>query len=564
MKFSEIEYVQINYDEIKEQYISLTEQLKNSSSCKEALEIVKKINAINNEFNSYATIASIRNSIDTSDEKYEKAQEFFDEVLPQYQELITNYYKTLISLPFKDELEKELGSLLFNQINLSLKTFKPEIIEDLIEDNKLSTEYNKLVASSKIEFDGKILNLSQLGPYGESLDRNVRKETSLARGKWFHDHLNEFDEIYDKMIKVRTRMAKKLGYENFVQLAYDNLGRVDYTPSDVKKYREQIYIHLVPLAQELFAKQMKRIKIDNPLPYDYNLNFLSGNAKPIGTTSEKVNNAMKMYDELSDETSSFFRFLVENELMDLETKPNKQGGGYCTFIPKYQMPFIFSNFNGTSGDIDVLTHEFGHSFQVYSSKDIPIPEYIWPTLEACEIHSMSMEFFAYPWMNLFFNGEEEKYKYGHLKGAITFIPYGAAVDEFQEYVYENYEATPKERRMKWLEIHKKYEPHLKFDELDYYKEGLRFYAQGHIFSSPFYYIDYTLAQVVAFQFKNMMDVDQKKAWDTYVKLCRLGGSKSFLNLLKEVGLMNPFENGCIEKTLKPLKEKINSIDDLKF
>ena len=564
MKFSEIEYIQLNFEEIKERYINLIKELKNTKTCNEALDIIKKINEIDTEFATYSTLASIRNSIDTSDEKYEKAQEFFDEVSPQYQELATNYYKVLISLPFKDELVNELGSLLFNQIDLSLKTFKPEIIEDLIEENKLSTEYSKLIASAKIEFDGKVLNLSQMAPYGESLDRDVRKAASLARGKWFYEHMTEIDEIYDKMVKVRTRMAKKLGYENYVQLGYDKLGRTDYTPEDVKNYRKQIFESIVPVAQELFAKQMKRIGIENPMPYDYSLNFLSGNAKPFGDTKEKVMNAMKMYDELSNETSSFFRFLVENELMDLETKPSKQGGGYCTYLPKFQMPFIFSNFNGTSGDIDVLTHEFGHSFQVYSSKDIPIPEYIWPTMEACEIHSMSMEFFAYPWMDLFFGKDDEKYKYAHLKGAITFVPYGAAVDEFQTFVYENYDATPKERREKWLEIHQKYEPHLKFNELDYYKEGLRWFAQAHIFNSPFYYIDYTLAQICAFQFKNMMDEDREKAWNTYVKLCKLGGSKSFLNLLKEVGLMNPFIDGCIEKTIKPLKEKMNSIDDSKF
>lgn len=564
MKFSEIEYIQMNFEEIKEKYINLIKELKETKTSSEALLVIKKINEIDTEFATYSTLASIRNSINTSDELYEKAQEFFDEVSPQYQDLANNYYKVLIALPFKDELEKELGSLLFKQIELSLKTFKPEIIEDLIEENKLSTEYSKLIASAKIEFDGKILNLSQLGPYAESLDQNVRKAASLARGKWFYEHMNEIDEIYDKMVKVRTRMAKKLGYDNYVQLGYDKLGRIDYTPEDVKNYRKQIYESIVPVAQELFAKQMKRIGIENPMPYDYALNFLSGNAKPIGNTNEKIANAMKMYDELSEETSSFFRFLVENELMDLETKPNKQGGGYCTYLPKFQMPFIFSNFNGTSGDIDVLTHEFGHSFQVYSSKDIPIPEYIWPTLEACEIHSMSMEFFAYPWMNLFFGNDDEKYKYGHLKGAITFVPYGAAVDEFQTYVYENYDATPSERRAKWLEIHSKYEPHLKFNELDYYKEGLRWFAQAHIFNSPFYYIDYTLAQICAFQFKNMMDEDKEKAWNTYVKLCKLGGSKSFLNLLKEVGLMNPFIDGCIAKTIKPLKEKMDSIDDSKF
>ena len=564
MKLSEIEYIQLDFEDIKNKYNKLTEELKNSENKDEAKSIISQINELNVEFETYNSLASVRNSIDTSDELYEKAQAFFDEVSPKYQELVNNYYKVLINLPFKEELKNELGALLFDRIDLSLKTFSPEIIEDVIEDNKLSTEYSKLIASAKIEFDGKILNLSQLGPYSEDNNRELRKAASDAKGKWFCDHINEFDEIYDKMVKVRTRIAKKLGYENYVQLGYDNLGRTDYTPEDVKNYRKQIYETLVPIAQELLEKQAKRINIDNPMPYDYNLDFLSGNAMPHGNTSEKVEKAKQMYDELSKETSSFFRFLVENELMDLETKPNKQGGGYCTYIPKYKMPFIFSNFNGTSGDIDVLTHEFGHSFQVYSSKDIAIPEYIWPTLEACEIHSMSMEFFAYPWMSLFFGSDEEKYKYCHLKNAITFVPYGACVDEFQTYVYENYNATPKERRMKWIEIQKKYQPHLKYDELDYYKEGIRWFAQGHIFGSPFYYIDYTLAQVCAFQFKNMMDENKEKAWDTYVKLCKLGGSKSFLNLLKEVGLMNPFNDGCIEKVMKPLKEYIDSIDDTKF
>ena len=564
MKFNEIEYVQLDFEVIKEQFINLINELKETKSCDEALKVIDKINEINTEFSTYSTLASIRNSINTSDEKYEKAQEFFDEVSPQYQDLSTTYYRVLISLPFVNELKEKLGALLFDQIDLSLKTFKPEIIEDLIEENKLSTEYSKLIASAKIEFNGEIYNLSQLSPFAESLDRETRRKASEARGKWFYENMEAIDEIYDKMVKVRTKMAKTLGYENYVQLGFDRLGRTDYTASDVKNYRKQIKETLVPIVQELVAKQVKRINVENPLPYDYALSFLSGNAKPIGNTNDKVNNAMKMYDELSSETSSFFRFLKENELMDLETKPNKQGGGYCTFLPKFKMPFIFSNFNGTSGDIDVLTHEFGHSFQVYSSKDIPIPEYIWPTMEACEIHSMSMEFFAYPWMELFFGSDADKYRYTHLIGAIKFIPYGAAVDEFQTYVYENYEDTPKQRREKWLAIQKEYEPHLKFDELDYYKEGLRWFAQAHIFNSPFYYIDYTLAQVCAFQFKNMMDENKEKAWDTYVKLCKLGGSKSFLNLLEAVGLKNPFIDGCIASVMKPLQEKIANVDDSKF
>jgi M3 family oligoendopeptidase len=382
MKFSEIEYIQIDFEDIKVKFEELILELKNSKNKQEALNVIKKINELNVEFDTYYSIASIRNSIDTSDELYSKAQEYFDEVSPKFQELSTNYYKVLINLPFKDELKDELGALLFDRIDLSLKTFSPEIIEDVIEVNKLSTEYSKLLASAKIEFDGKILNLSQLGPYSESNDREIRKQATMAKGKWFYDHMDEIDTIYDKMVKIRTRMAKKLGYENYVQLGYDSLGRTDYTPEDVKNYRKQIYETLVPVAQELLSKQAKRINIENPMPYDFNLDFLSGNAKPIGTTLEKIENAKKMYDQLSEETSSFFRYLVDNELMDLETKPNKQGGGYCTFIPKFKMPFIFSDRdfvqkrklwrNYTTNPRSMLIHSKSYDHDSYPEKEKPV------------------------------------------------------------------------------------------------------------------------------------------------------------------------------------------------
>src|SRR5690554_5695718 len=152
-----------------------------------------------------------------------------------------------------------------------------------------------------------------------------------------------------------------------------------------------------------------------------------------------------MYDALSPETSKFFRFMVDKELMDLDSRANKEGGGYCTYIPDHQAPFIFANFNGTSGDVDVLTHEAGHTFQVYSSRHL-IPEYRWPTMESAEIHSMSMEFLAWPWIDKFFKEDTNKYKFDHLSGAIEFLPYGVLVDEFQHEVYENPKLSPKERR----------------------------------------------------------------------------------------------------------------------
>jgi M3 family oligoendopeptidase len=256
--------------------------------------------------------------------------------------------------------------------------------------------------------------------------------------------------------------------------------------------------------------------------------------------------------------------MQENNLMDLVAKKGKAGGGYCTYIENYKSPFIFSNFNGTSGDIDVLTHEAGHAFQVYSSRHFEIPEYYWPTYEACEIHSMSMEFFTWPWMELFFEEDTDKYKFSHLSDALLFLPYGVSVDEFQHWVYENPEATPKERKLKWREIEKKYLPHKDYDGNKYLENGGFWQRQGHIYNSPFYYIDYTLAQICAFQFWKRSRENQEEAWADYVNLCKLGGSMSFTKLVEAANLISPFEAGCVESVVGVIENWLNSVDDKKL
>ena len=306
----------------------------------------------------------------------------------------------------------------------TLKTFSPEVISDMQEENKLYSEYTKLVASAKIPFEGEERNLSQLTPFMTSKDREMRKKANNAKYAFFAENEEKFDEIYDKLVKVRTRIAKKLGYENFVELGYARMNRSDYDAKMVANFRKQVLDYIVPVATELRERQRVRLGLDSLKYYDETLSFKSGNAKPKGDSNWILNNAKKMYSELSPETKEYFEFMTENELMDLVSKKGKAGGGYCTYISKYNAPFIFSNFNGTSGDINVLTHEAGHAFQAYMSRNFEIPEYNFATSEACEIHSMSMEFFTWPWMQLFFFDDADKYKFTHLSEALLFIPYG--------------------------------------------------------------------------------------------------------------------------------------------
>ncbi|HHU55387.1 MAG TPA: M3 family oligoendopeptidase [Acholeplasmataceae bacterium] len=561
MKFSDYKYERPDFTKVKDDLTALIEKFKNSSSSEEQIKAFDEINKIRNYINTMATLVSIRNSINTTDEFYEKEKEFFDETLPTYQGVINEVYKALNESKFKNDLENKYGKYLFDKIEVELKTFKPEIIEDLINENKLSTKYDKLMASAKIEFEGGIRNLSQMTPFMESPDRKIREAAQLKVAEFLAQHESEIDEIYDELVKVRTQMAHKLGYENYIDLGYARLGRTDYNSEMVANYRKQVYEDLVPIAQKLIKRQKERLGIEDFKYYDLNLKFLSGNAKPIGDKDYLVAQAQKMYSEMSPQTKEFFEYMVERELLDLEAKEGKRGGGYCTFISDYESPFIFSNFNGTSGDVDVLTHEAGHAFQTYMSRGFDIPEYLFPTLEACEIHSMSMEFFAWPWMELFFGDSKDKYLFTHLSEAVLFVPYGVAVDEFQHYVYENYNATPDERKAKWREIEKKYLPHKTYEGNEMMEKGCYWFRQSHIFSVPFYYIDYTLAQICAFQYFIRSRKNRDEAWNSYLHLCSLGGSKPFLELVKEAGLNNPFNDGTIANVMVEIEEVLNGFND---
>lgn len=560
MKFKDYKYERPDFLGISKELENIASAIKEEKEVEKIIKLIDKRNEIIGHYDTLTSICYVRNTIDTTDAFYEEEINVIQENGPMITEKAQEIIYAIINHEKKPELEKHYGKYWFEAMELSLKTFDPSVSDLLVEEGKLTVEYNKVMASAQIEYDGKINNLSQMRKYTTSVDRNIRKEATLKVDEFLQANEEKIDNIYDKLVKIRHEIALKLGYKNFIELGYARMGRTDYNACDVDNYRKQVLESLVPVANEIILKNCKRIGVTNPQMYDLDLQFLDGNPTPKGNKDELVNKALKMYTEMSKETKEFFEFMIEHDLLDLETKKGKQNGGYCTYFYDYKSPFIFSNFNGTSGDVDVLTHEAGHAFMAYTcSKELSNPDLIWPTSEACEIHSMSMEFFAHPWMELFFEEDTKKYLLSHTNEALTFIPYGVCVDHFQHLVYENPFATPQERKEMWKKCEKMYTPWRVMDEIPMYAKGAFWYKQGHIFSSPFYYIDYTLAQVCALEFYLDSLENKADAWDRYVKLCKLGGSKSFVGLIKEVGIHNPFENGSIRgiiERLLPVIEKL--------
>ncbi|HMS35466.1 MAG TPA: M3 family oligoendopeptidase [Ignavibacteria bacterium] len=559
MKFKEYKYERPDIKKLESDFDILLEEFRNSESAEGQYEILKKINLLRKGFESMRSISNIRYTVNTKDKFYDGEHEYFDNNGPVYAGSINRLYKTLLGSKFRKELEEKTGTLLFSLAELSLKTFNPDIIDDLKKENQLVTEYVKLIASAKINFEGEERNISGIAPFLQSQNRQVRKNAAEAKWKFFEENEKTLDRIYDELVKIRTHIARKLGYENFIQLGYDRMRRSDYTHREVKEFRNAVKEFIVPVSLKLKEMKRKRVGLDKLHYYDEGFSYKGGNPVPKGSPEWIVDRAKIMYDELSEDTGKFFKFMTERELLDLYNRKDKAAGGYCTFIPEYESPFIFSNMNGTSDDIRVLTHEAGHAFQAFESKNYELPEYRIATMESAEIHSMSMEFITWPWMQLFFEEDTDKFLYAHLSRALSFVPYGVSVDEFQHYVYENPDASPEDRKKKWREIEKKYRPYMNYEENEFLERGGYWFQQAHIFKMPFYYIDYCLAQICALQFWRKCNHDRDIAWKDYLDLCKAGGSRSFLDLLKIAKIDSPFDKKVIESIVKYCEEWIVSV-----
>ena len=560
IKFKEYKYERPDIKKLESDFDLLLEEFKNCDSAEGQYEILKKINLLRKGFDSMRNISTVRYTINTKDKFYDEEHEYFDNIGPLYSGLINRLNKTILGSKFRKELEEKTGTLLFRLAELSIKTFSPDIIDDLKKENQLVTEYVKLIASAKINFEGEDRNISGMAPFLQSQNRQVRKNAAEAKWKFFEENEKTLDRIYDDLVKIRTHIAKKLGYENFIQLGYDRMRRTDYTNKEVADFRNAVKEYIVPVSQKLKEMKRKRIGIDKLHYYDEGYSFKGGNPVPKGSPEWIVERAKNMYNELSEETGKFFKFMTERDLLDLYNRKDKAAGGYCTFIPEYESPFIFSNMNGTSDDIRVLTHEAGHAFQAFESRNYEMPEYRIPTMESAEIHSMSMEFITWPWMQLFFEEDTDKFLYAHLSRALSFVPYGVSVDEFQHFVYENPDATPEDRKKKWREIERKYRPYMNYEENEFLERGGFWFHQGHIFKMPFYYIDYCLAQICALQFWRKCNHDRDIAWKDYLDLCKAGGSRSFLELLKIAKIDSPFDKKVIESIVSYSENWIDNVN----
>lgn len=561
MKFSEMKYEKPDFEKLAERAEKIRAEIEDAATFDDADKAFMEYNSYSKHIATLYSLAYIRHTIDTNDKFYDEQQEFWDSSLPQLQAYDNKIGKSLLDSKFRPQLEEKYGKIYFLNTEIERKGFAPEIIPDLQEENKLTTEYGKLIASAQIDFDGGKKTISEMSLYKQSSDDKIRNAAWEAEGRFYRDHSAELDEIYDKLVKVRTAQAKKLGYENYIPLGYAKMIRNCYDMNDVDKFRKAVVKYVVPVADRLYREQAERTGLPYPMTFsDAALKFRSGNPMPCVDSDGILAHGRKFYHELSPETAEFIDVMFDNELLDVLSKKGKAGGGYCDSIADYSVPFIFANFNGTSDDVEVMTHEAGHAFAFYMARNVVPYSCSSPTYEACECHSMSMEFFAWKWAEGFFGKETEKFKYSHLFDAIKFIPYGTMVDHFQHLMYEKPELTPAQRHEEWKKLTAVYMPWMKLDGSVFYGEGMGWQRQMHIYERPFYYIDYCLAQTISLEFWALSQQDYKSAWDKYMKFVKQAGTKTFTEIIDIAGLDTPFGEKALEAVAKTAADWLDRAD----
>ena len=555
-RFTDIAATPPHFEEVQAEYDAIGASLENAQTIEEATQTFARWDALRRAFLTWSALTELQFQRFTGNPEFRAAVELHNALRPKITGLDVAMKRKFLAHPLRAGLERQLGEYVFARWETDVTAYDPVIEPFAVQESTLQDEYTALVASAKIDFRGEQLNLSTLGKYAEDPDREARREAQVAKWSFFEEHGAEIDGIFDKLVHVRHEMALELEFHNFTELAYRRLTRTDYGPAEVARWREEIVREIVPLSQRVIERQARELGIESVMLWDERVYSREGAPKPPQRYDDMLSAARDAFDAMSPNLGSFARMMMERELIDLQSRDGKANAGFCTSFPAYGLPYVFANFNGSTHDVNVLVHEFGHAFQNYESREIPISDYLWPTFEACEIHSMSMEFLTWPQLERFFGSKAERYRLEHLQHSLTVLPYAAAIDHFQHMVYENPGATPEERHGFWKQMETTYMPWRRYGGIDYLERGAFWQHQRHVFIVPFYYIDYTLAMCCALQFWARSLDDYARALNEYTELCRRGGTMPFQTLLRSAGLQSPFEPGVLHEVAQRAAETI--------
>ncbi|KAA0546946.1 M3 family oligoendopeptidase [Bacillus sp. BGMRC 2118] len=554
------DYLEFDMNAYEYEFTQLLQGFESSMSYKEQLKYFEKLNRNRIKFEATLNFATLQHYRDLGNEQCKDIYLSFTKLEPRYLLLVTNYYNALLNATYRKEIEQLYGKQLFRLAEIKQSSYSSEVEADLHIEKQLLLQYHQLRASANFYFNGTTHNLSSITPYLTNKDRDLRKQAYEAKSKFYKENEEVFDQILDDLVKTRHTIAIKLGYSSFVELGYHRMNRTSHHSDDLRNYRNQVKTVGIPFISRLRKMQLQRLRVKELKYYDENVLFPNGLPKPKGTNEEMMSSLLRMFTELSPDTKEFFEYMIRRNLIDTESRKNKASGNFATFIGKETSPFIFTNFHGTSNDIRVFTHEAGHAFQFYMSRHWSVPEFILP-YDSCEVFSFTMERFTWPWMELFFGEETKLYQFSHLTNAFMFMPLASVIDEFEHFLYESPAASISDRKKVWRQLEEEYLPDRDYHDNEFLKRGTAFYEIAHLFTSPFYFMDYDLAHFVSVQLWERAQSNPSEALDCYLDMCKRGGSHSFHEHISAANLFSPFEEGSLKRVISSVETWIKNNSD---
>jgi oligoendopeptidase F len=486
---------------------------------------------------------------------------FVENVEPQLKPRQFALEKIYVAHPLRTKLPEERFRVFDRDIKSHVELFRPENIPLETEEARLCQQYQKLSGALTVNFRGGEKTLVQMGRYLEEPDRALRQEAWELVTKRRLQEADKFEDVFDKMLKLRAQMAKNAGFENYRDYTFHRLGRFDYTPDDCTRFHDAVEKHVMPVARELQAERRRQLKLEKLRPWDLAVDPLNRPAlKPFARVGEMVSRTQKIFDRLDGGLAGGFRQMQDLHLLDLDNRKGKAPGGYQQNLSESRLPFIFMNAVGLQRDVETILHEAGHAFHALAARDEDLYAYRSAPIEFCEVASMSMELLGNEFIEEFYStADASRARRVHLEGIIGIFPWVATVDAFQDWIYTHPNHTREKRRAAWLGLMDRFGGDTDWSGFENARTHL-WHRQLHIFIHPFYYIEYGIAQLGALQVWANSKRDKVKALNDYKKALALGGSCPLPELFAAAGCRFEFSAKTIQPLTKLLQEELKKLN----
>ncbi len=498
----------------------------------------------------------------TSSEEAKKAYlGFVEDVEPGMKEQMFRLAKLFVEHPLRRELPPRRYAVLDRDWASMVELFREENVPLETEETKLGQQYQELMGGLTVEFQGEEKTLVQMGVYQQENDRQLRQDAwELVASKRL-EVADKCDDFFEQLMALRIKIAGNAGYENYRDFKHLQKGRFDYQPEDCFKFHEAVEKVVMPVQDELMADRREKMKLDALCPWDTAVDPLGLDPlKPFTRVDDMVSRTRGIFDHVDPELAEGFQLMRDRKLLDLDNRKGKAPGGYQCSLPEARMPFIFMNAVGLQRDVETLLHEAGHAFHALATQEEDLHHYQHAPLEFCEVASMSMELIGNEHLGEFY-GEEDavRARRTHLEGIVGLFPWIATVDAFQHWIYTHPEHTRDERDAFWNELCDRFGGGIDWSGHERSRTKM-WHRQLHIFLSPFYYIEYGIAQLGALWVWKNSKNDRAKALSDYKQALAFGGARPLPELFQASGAPFSFDTEAFKPLIELVQTELSALN----